>query len=154
MWSDVLGIRLVANLRRKLTAGAVAIAVGLALASCVIHAAPPHALATPDSTLPAAGTCELQSGAVATIVLNSDVPQPRCIQVFGGQRLQVVNGTSAGITVTFDSSDYPLEPGAKLTLDPPFGLMWQPGVHLLHTSLYGDSGPEIWLIGGGMSSSP
>ena len=66
--------------------------------------------------------------------------------MLAAQRLRIVNATSSRITVTFDGSDYELQPAVEQTFDLPFGGMWQPGVHLLYTSLYGGGGPEIWLI--------
>ena len=103
-------------------------------------------LEAPDSMLPAAGICDdPQPGRIATFTIASDTPQPRCGKVLAEQRLRLVNGTSAPITVTFAGSDYLLEPSAERTFDLPFGGIWLPGVHTVHTSLYGGSGPAVWL---------
>ncbi len=67
--------------------------------------------------------------------------------VLAAQQLRLVNATSSRVTVTWDCCDYELDPGATKTFEPAFGVMWQPGVHFLHTSAYaGGGGPEIWLV--------
>ena len=38
-----------------------------------------------------------------------------------------------------------LEPGESVTFDQPFGDYLAPGVHTLAVSLYGGSGPQLWL---------
>ena len=48
-------------------------------------------LAPADSETPAAGTCLPADGPVATVTLSPDVPQPRCVVVEAGQRLDLVN---------------------------------------------------------------
>jgi hypothetical protein len=106
-----------------------------------------------DSRRPASGTCEPSTaGALATVRLDADIPDPRCIVVSSGQRLRVVN-TSAGygqqgkaITIRFAS--FPprvLRVRAATTFHDPFGHYLATGVHDLHVSLYGGGGPEIWL---------
>lgn len=110
-------------------------------------------LAPADSALPAAGTCPTSPGPVVTVSLNGDTPDPRCVTVTGNQRLRLVNTTNrtAGLpptptTVTwagFPSRD--LSPGESTTYDLPFSAYLAPGVHDVHVSLYGGSGPEIWL---------
>src|SRR6266508_484612 len=144
---------------RKLASTPLAVVAGLALSSCassvsVVAApglpasvAPIHSLATPDAPLPAAGVCGSPGSAeIVTFTLNIDTPNPRCDKVLPAQRLRVVNATSSTVTFTFDGSDYDLEPRAEQTVDKRFGAIWQPGVYLLHTSLYGGGGPEIWLV--------
>jgi hypothetical protein len=67
--------------------------------------------------------------------------------VLAAQQLRLVNATSSRVTVTWDCCDYELDPGATKTFEPAFAVMWQPGVHFLHTSAYaGGGGPEIWLV--------
>jgi hypothetical protein len=107
----------------------------------------PAGLETADASLPAAGICDTQPGPVATFTLETDVPIPRCGKVVGDQRLRVVNGTGARVTVTFHGRLYRFDPAAELTFIPTFGSIWEPGVHVLSTSMYGGGGPEIWLGG-------
>jgi hypothetical protein len=105
-----------------------------------------------DSRRPASGTCEPSPGAVATVRLDLDTPDPRCIIVSSRQRLRVVN-TSAGYgqhgrTVTITMAYFPprvLKVRAATTFHRPVGQYLAPGVHDLHVSLYGGGGPEIWL---------
>ena len=107
----------------------------------------PNGRAAADSDVPAAGLClDPQQGDIAAFQLSSDTPQPRCGKVLASQRLRVVNATSSMITVTYDGIDYALQPGADHTFEAPFGLIWQPGDHDLHTSMYVGGGPEIWLV--------
>jgi hypothetical protein len=102
-------------------------------------------LEPPDSALPAAGVCPLLTGKVASFGLNIDTPAPRCARVSPSQLLRVVNYTRARATFRFGGSKYSLEPGEGFTVGRPFGSLWLAGVHVLHTSLYDGSGPEIWL---------
>jgi hypothetical protein len=51
------------------------------------------------------------------------------------------------VTVTFHGRLYRFDPAAELTFMPTFGSIWEPGVHVLSTSMYGGGGPEIWLGG-------
>jgi hypothetical protein len=142
---------------------ALAFVSGFALSSCTVavsvaptqspfvpvgSVAPIHSLAAPDAFQPAAGICGAPSGDIATVTLNLDTPDPRCLKVLATQRLRLVNATPSSVTFTFDGSDYELEPGAEQTIDKRFGAIWQPGVHFLHTSLYGGGGPDIWLGAG------
>jgi hypothetical protein len=135
---------------QKLAGAALALLTAIALTACIVSYPPTHGLATPDATQPVAGIClGPQAGGIATFQLHIDTPEPRCGQVLAAQRLRLFNDTSSSITVTFDGSDYDLPPGADHTFEPAFGVMWQPGVHFLHTSFYaGGGGPEIWLVAG------
>src|SRR5438309_3106302 len=78
-------------------------------------------LEAPDSSLPAAGICATFPGTVATFELNADTPNPRCGQVVGTQRLEVVNATSETVTVTFHGVAYVLKAGDRRTFQPTFG---------------------------------
>jgi hypothetical protein len=102
-------------------------------------------LETPYASFPAAGICDQQPGSVATFTLENDVPSPRCGRVLADQRLRVVNATSTTVIVTFHGTQYRFDPGAVLTFTTTFGSIWEPGVHVLSTSMYGGGGPEIWL---------
>lgn len=107
--------------------------------------APPD-LEPPDGETPAAGTCSETGGATVEVVLAPDVPWPRCARVTADQRLQVRNDTDETVTVSFASFGAELAPGAAQLFDRPFGEYLQPGVHRVDVSLYGGSGPEIWLV--------
>jgi hypothetical protein len=125
-------------------------ATAAALASSPAEAATVQAsqgLETPDSTSPAAGVCaSMGADSIVTFQLNVDTPNPRCGLVLAPQRLRVVNATGTTVTVTFHGVDYVLESGGEQTFAPTFGAIWQPGDHVLHTSFYGGSGPEIFLV--------
>ena len=104
----------------------------------------PKALAPPDSATPAAGICPLADGDVVTLVLERDAPSPRCVAVAGDQRLELVNGTTAG-TVFFGGIRINLATAATVQLDQPFGAFLAPGVHRVQAEQYAGSGPEVWL---------
>jgi hypothetical protein len=89
----------------------------------------------------------MRADSVVTFQLNVDTPNPRCGVVLAPQRLRVVNATGTTVTVTFHGIDYVLKSGGEQTFTPAFGTIWQPGDHVLHTSFYGGSGPEILLLG-------
>jgi hypothetical protein len=116
----------------------------------------PSGLAGPfpaDSRRPASGMCEPSAaGAIATVRLDADIPDPRCIVVSSGQRLRVVNTTASngqhGKSITIRFASFPprvLRVGAATTFHDPVGHYLATGVHDLHVSLYGGGGPEIWL---------
>lgn len=105
----------------------------------------PPDLRPPDSQQPAAGTCSEASQAAVEIVLNPDVPAPRCAKVGPGQTLSVRNATDQEVHVTFAGRSATIAPGGIGAFDQPFGDYLQPGVHRLTASLYGSSGAEIWL---------
>jgi hypothetical protein len=105
-----------------------------------------------DSRRPASGTCEPSTGAIATVRLDPDIPEPRCIIVSSGQRLRVVNTSASygqqGKSVTIRFAYFQprvLKVRAATTFHRPVGQYLAPGVHDLHVSLYGRGGPEIWL---------
>lgn len=106
--------------------------------------APPD-LRPPDSHQPAAGICAEASQAAVEIVLNPDVPAPRCAKVDPGQTLSVRNATDQEVHVTFAGRSATIAPGGTGGFDQPFGDYLQPGVHRVTASLYGSSGAEIWL---------
>jgi hypothetical protein len=105
-----------------------------------------------DSRHPASGTCEPSTGAVATVRLDPDTPDPRCIIVSSGQRLRFVNTSAShgqrGKSVIIRLALYPprvVKVRAATTFHRPVGQYLAPGVHDLHVALYGGGGPEIWL---------
>jgi hypothetical protein len=112
----------------------------------------PARLFPADSRRPASGMCEPSAGAIVTVRLDPDIPDPRCIVVSSSQRLRVVN-SSAGygrhgttVTITFaDLSPRVLNVRAATTFHRPLGQYLAPGVHDLQVSLYDGGGPEIWL---------
>jgi hypothetical protein len=99
-----------------------------------------------DDMQPAASTCGQPSGSIAEVTINPDIPSPRCTEVTADQRLQVRNNTDQQITVSLADFSATLSPGAAQLYDRPFGDYLEPGVHRITVSLYGDSGPEIWLL--------
>ena len=102
-------------------------------------------LLAPDGDTPAAGTCGSFTGTVVEVVLNPDIPSPRCVEVTADQRLQVRNAAGESVTVTFAGSTVALGDGDTHVFDQPFGDYLAPGVHRVTASIYGDSGAEIWL---------
>jgi len=91
-------------------------------------------------------------GALVIITANPDTPSPRCVTVSSTQQLKVVNAsnqfgqTGRTITVSF-ASQLPRQVavGASTTFGQDFGNYLAPGVHVLHISLYGGDGAELWL---------
>ena len=134
---------------RKLGAVALGVVVVVGV-SCSLEASGPgvQPLDSPDSMLPTAGICgDALPGETAIIRLNVDTPNPRCAKVTANQRLHVTNLTDSPVTVVLMGVDYEIAQGAGTTFAPMFGDIWEPGVHVLHTSAYGDGGgPEIWLL--------
>jgi hypothetical protein len=102
-------------------------------------------LVAPGSDTPAAGTCGSAGGSVVEVVLNPDIPSPRCVRVTAAQRLRLRNSTGESVTVTFAGSSTTLASGQTHLYDQAFGDYLAPGVHRVSVSFYGDSGPEIWL---------
>jgi len=111
-------------------------------------------LAAAVSKHPAAGACaELPrtQGAVRTVRIEPDVPDPRCSQVYPSQRLRIVNATNhygqRGRTVAVRLADFRarLAPGKAKTFDASFGSYLAPGDHVVTVSVYGGSGPELLL---------
>jgi hypothetical protein len=111
----------------------------------------PGYLQPADSKYPTAGICfpgpnTTAPGATATVILRADVPTPRCVRVRPTQHLAVKNQTdrlvriNVTVTVTLE-----IPPGETKSLEPRFGDIWAPGVHVLRRSP-GGSGPEIWLV--------
>jgi hypothetical protein len=102
-------------------------------------------LVAPGSDTPAAGTCGSATGSVVEVVLNPDIPSPRCMRVTADQRLQVRNAAGETVTVTFAGFSVTLDDGETHRFNQPFGDYLAPGVHRVSASIYGESGAEIWL---------
>jgi hypothetical protein len=102
---------------------------------------PRHA---PDARYPAAGICEPAGEDPVTFVIGSDVASPRCARVAGWQRVRLVND-AAPSTVVLGAVTLEMAAGETVTLDWPVGERLQPGVHVIHVSIYGGTGPVLWL---------
>lgn len=99
-----------------------------------------------DAQVPAAGVCpDYTSGNTVTIILNQDTPSPRCARVVANQNLRIINNTSQTVTFTLGQNTLSINPNQIQTITQTFGTYLAPGVHNSRTSLYGGSGPEIWL---------
>lgn len=105
-----------------------------------------------DAQMPASGVCGPVVGALVVITANPDTPSPRCVTVSGTQHLKVVNASNqfgqTGKTITVSFAAFPprqVAVGASTTFDQDFGNYLAPGVHVLHISLYGGEGAELWL---------
>jgi hypothetical protein len=109
--------------------------------------APVSTLVPADFEQPVSGICPAVSGAVVTMTIHADTPDPRCAAVTATQHLRVVNGIGSVITVAFaDVAPRVLAAGESTTFDAPFGTYLAPGSHLVHVSRYeGGGGGEIWL---------
>jgi peptidoglycan hydrolase-like protein with peptidoglycan-binding domain len=97
-----------------------------------------------ESETPAAGVCGGSEGDVVSVTLAPDVPTPRCLVVDAHQHLRIVNGAQPA-SVHLGPFTRELSPGSVVTIDAPFGSYLAPGVHTVRVSLYGDTGPELWL---------
>ena len=113
---------------------------------------PPTSTSTPSTTLvpadsqaPAAGVCALTQDGYAVIELNPDVPSPRCTIVHSLDRIRLHNATDAEQTYDVGFGAGTLSPDELLTLGEELGTVWAKGVHVVKTSLYAGSGPEVWL---------
>ena len=105
-----------------------------------------------DAQMPAGGICGRAVGPLAVIIANPDTHSPRCMIVTGSQHLKVTNGShqfgQTGRTITVSFASFPprqIAVGASTTFDRDFGSYLAPGVHVLHISLYGGDGADIWL---------
>jgi hypothetical protein len=108
-------------------------------------------LESPDWRKPVAGVClGFQPGEIATFVLGTDAPRPRCGKVLPTQRLRLMNSTSSAIHVEFNGEAYSIGADDAATFPDQFGEISQPGVHLLRTvsDERRRNGPEIWLVSG------
>ena len=95
------------------------------------------------SQSPAAGVCNTIPGHVASVVLNVDVPSPRCIKVTSIQLLQIINKTKKLITFTLGYTNFFISPYSSTMINQNFGTYFAPGIH---TILFGSlPSPEIWL---------
>ncbi|MGD2026476.1 MAG: hypothetical protein PVI99_01555 [Anaerolineales bacterium] len=89
----------------------------------------PKALATPAADSPAAGICAEFPGTWVTIIINPDIPSPRCSIIRPNQKLSVVNKRGEILHVRLGEFDYTILPGEGQTFDLPFSEYLAPGVH-------------------------
>jgi hypothetical protein len=111
--------------------------------SIVVGAGSSPGKATPVSDTPAAGICGQVEGEVATMTINPDVPDPRCLSVTSNQRLRVVNHRGEPITVTLFNQTAAIDIDGEYTFTATFGDLLLPGVHRLDVSPC--CGGSIWL---------
>jgi hypothetical protein len=71
------------------------------------------------------------------------MPEPRCLKIGPGQRVQVTNRTESAVQITLGDFDVSVSPGEGHLIELPVGIYLAPGVHLMGASPY--SGPELWL---------
>jgi hypothetical protein len=104
-----------------------------------------EALVTPYAEQPAAGICASYYSTVVVIALEPDIAAPRCAKVRPDQTLRIVNNTENNLQVSFAGIlDTQLSPGARTSIDTPFGDYLAPGVHQVKVSPC--CGAEIWLV--------
>jgi Flp pilus assembly protein TadG len=104
----------------------------------------PLVKAPADAQAPAASSCAPQSG-TAVIRLDQGVPSPRCVTVNAHQIIRISNPNDFDVVVTLGAQQYTIKADEAMTLNGFAGDYLEPGVHILHSSIYGDSGAEIWL---------
>ena len=78
------------------------------------------------------------------MTINPDIPDPRCMKVRAGQRLQVVNNRGETLSVTLGRMTATILPGDSHTFENNFEALLQPGVHALLVSPC--CGGEIVLV--------
>jgi peptidoglycan hydrolase-like protein with peptidoglycan-binding domain len=112
-----------------------------------------RAIAPAEGATPAAGICDRSNDEETTFTLEPDAPRPRCVAVSPTQQLRVQNGPLP-TTVELAGLTVDLRPGEAATIGPAFGAYLAPGVHTVHVSIYGGSGPQLWLTVPDASSLP
>lgn len=110
-----------------------------------VSATPPSTLQAPAADGPTAGIClglpeEIE---IVGIVLKEDVPDPRCLEVFGSQRLRIVNERAESVHVTFGSFELAIPPAQGRLLDLPFEDYLMRGTHVIQMN--GSGFGEVWL---------
>jgi hypothetical protein len=94
----------------------------------------PEVLATPAAFQPAAGICGEIEGQSVTVVINPDVPDPRCVRVKPTQKLTVINHRGETIQVQIGPFEATILPNDQQFFDLPFGDYLAPGVHQMVVS--------------------
>lgn len=119
----------------------------------------PAPSATPDdggssttargSNAATAAPCDPGAGhvdaATIEVVLQSDVPSPRCVRAQANERLRVLNGTSDEITISLKDRGAQIPPGGSHIYDEPLRSWLVNGAHCLSASLYPDGCVEIHI---------
>jgi hypothetical protein len=105
----------------------------------------PDARETARGQYPIALSCPAATEATTIITLNFDVPSPRCVMLKPAARLGFENNTAATITVQIGRYQLTLKPHARRIIDQPAGDYLMPGDHIAVVSLYGATGPEIYV---------
>ena len=85
----------------------------------------------------AAGVCPESADEIVSVVLEMDVPQPRCILVRGWQRLRVTNNLSQTVNARLGGAEIHLPQGSTVTLAESFSEYLEPGGYTMTTDLYG-----------------
>jgi hypothetical protein len=91
-------------------------------------------LATPIADSPAAGICGEMQGEIVTMMINPDMPDPRCLKVQGSQRLRVINQRGEPLEIVLAGATATLQPGEEITFEHRFDELMLPGVHALRVS--------------------
>lgn len=108
-------------------------------------ATPPDTLHEPIATVPAAGVClgRPEDIEIVAMVLRPDVPQPRCLEVHGSQRLRIVNERAGAVQLVFAAFELDIPAGQGRLLELPFEEYLEPGIHVVTV----DGAPfgEVWL---------
>ena len=109
-----------------------------------------NAIAPADATSPAAGICaQPASGAVYTILFNTDTADPRCGHARPSQHLRIISRLSRSATVTVGYRTFTVPGRATVQVPGQVGTFLAPGHHFVHVSAYAGSGPEILVDNSG-----
>jgi hypothetical protein len=100
----------------------------------------PAAYATPTATECAPPPAE----DFVLFTLNPEGPSPACGQVRGDQSLQFLNKTDSQVRVRIGVYDFPVGPDETLSYGALVTWYLDPGVHIVHTSLY--DAPELLVL--------
>ena len=105
-----------------------------------------------SSRTPASGVCGRAAGAVVTVRIEPDTPEPVCAAVSDDQSLRVVNSTgdfgAPARTVTvrwLPGQPFRLGPGRSKTFPQHFGTYLATGVHDLDVTSISGYRAQIWL---------
>lgn len=116
----------------------VALVALISIALAVFTADPRLALRPPDASPDGAAPCLPASptGPYATLLINPDVPSPRCLRASPEQQLRLVNGREEPIRVRLDPViDVDLAPGEEVVIERRLGTYLAPGVHRLEIAM-------------------
>jgi len=100
-----------------------------------------------ESESPASGICAQQAGTTIQVMISTDVPSPRCIQVEPYQMLKVVNGAGVELEIKLGWYKLSLQPNEERNLNVPVSAYLAPGVHRIEVLKGFGNGPEIWVMG-------